>query len=337
MNNSSGTILDLTSNYQYVGFGSTAVTVNCLILTILLINGRFLKKSALIIGLVIGDLMNGLSLLASGSVRIVRAMNGTLSISVHPFYCFSYSYTSLFLLGNQIPGVMFLLIGFERFLAVKYFDWYRTKWTPKMAWILTMMAHLYVSISLSVAAITVYSQPNDNRVTVTCGTPNVVGLAYSVYNYGISVIGGTVSTVCTLTAMIIFTRRHRRLTANPLVSNQIKNFVKSQWSQTRAMLILSILDLAMVVFPNVLAIIVSAFNATNVKLGNLSQMLSCSRSFLNIIIYISVNHEFRKAALKLLCCKKDKAYFSHAVHPDPVSNVRVANSCVAPTNIASQK
>lgn len=308
MNNSTNItkVTDLTAYFQYVGFGSTAVVTNCIILLILFTNTNVLKKSAFYVGLALGDLLDGLSLLVSGAVRITNVLNG-LNQTVHPFYCFSKAYTSLFLLGNQIPGAMFFLIGFERFLAVHYFDWYRIKWNAKKAWFLTTIAYIYVAISLLVGAIITYVQPKDSRISLSCGTPTVVGNAYSIYNYGVSIVGGTVAAICTLASTAMFAKRHQRLKTNATVSHQIRTFVKKQWRQTRAMLCLAIIDVALVVVPNVLAALVTGFKVSipNVNLGGLSLQLSCSRSFFNIIIYFVVNREFRNAAFNLVKCRKN--------------------------------
>lgn len=286
----------LKSMTQYVCFGSAAVVSNCFILFVLLRNFQYFKKSALIAGLAFGDLLDGSALLINGALRIAQALDGTSFLKVHPSYCMTIAVTPIFLLGNQIPGVMFLLIGVERFLAFQCYQWYYFSWTSGLAWKLTGAVYIYVAVSLSAAFVVVFNIDQNYRIPIGCATSTVIGQAYTAYNYGVAIVGGLMAVAGTVTAMVAFTVRKRSMFS--LCSDdgqEMKSYVTKQWHLTRVSLSLAVIDLGLVVAPNILVTLVSS---TNIVLKSWSLQLVCLRSVLNAIIYVVINSDFRSACLK---------------------------------------
>lgn len=288
----------VTTMTQYACFGSATILSNCIILFILFHDIKLFKKSAFIFGLAIGDLLDGLGLLITGVVRVQYALAGSYGGLVNPSYCMKTMITPIFLLGNQIPGAMFFLVGLERLTAVQFFEWYYTGWSYKLSWCLTGAVYLLCFISLSVAFAITFTSMSDEIITSYCTTPQVVGSVYNSYNYGVSIVGGIVASVATLAAMIIFTMKKRKLLSALNVSTNIKCHVKDQWSVSRLMLCLSVMDLGLVVIPNIVVI--------NIKVGSIQAIaleLVCLRSMLNLVVYLLANSEFRSSLARKLCSK----------------------------------
>lgn len=198
---------------------------------------------------------------------------------------------------------MFFLSGVERFLSVHCYDWYYIKWSNKIAWVLTACVYFYCAISLSVAFIINLSYDASYRIAILCNIPAALNSTYTAYNYCISIVGGTAAIAGSIIAMVLFTRRRKRVHSAATISNTVKSHVKSQWNLTRLTLCLAIVDLALVVLPTLVALITSNIVANNVRAWSLQ--LLCLRSFLNLIIYLVFNADFRLATQKAVGLKKN--------------------------------
>lgn len=306
MNNSTIGYLSLGTYYSYTTVGTSAILTNCLVLLILSTNKNLFINSAFVIGLAFGDVLDGVGLLGNGVRRLYMAVNGIPNGNIHPFQCM-HLFTPVFLLGNQIPGTMFALIGLERYLAVGHFHWYYAKWTPKKAWQCFLVAYVICAVSLTGAFILVYNQPAEATVSSLCTTQTVMGPRYMFYNYGITVVGGFIAVVTTLIAMVIFTKQKNRIIRHGNNENSIKMlpYVKRQWRHTRSMFCIALLDFGLVVVPNLLITLSNVFGISiSASLGSSSLMTVCARSCFNLFIYLICNHEFRKAAFKIICLRK---------------------------------
>lgn len=292
------------SALQYATFGSVAVATNLAIIFVLLRNTAYFKKSALIAGLAFGDLIDGFALTVIGALRVAHYFDGTNSLSVHPSYCMKILITPMFLMGNQIPGVMFFLIGLERFLAVYYYDWYFYKWSNKFAWMLTACVYLFCIASVAASFFVAFSFDVSYKISIACGTVSVIGSTYSAYNYGLAIIGGSVAAVATVIAMILFAKRRNRA---GYASTNDKAHIKKQWQMTKTTMCLTVVDFAFLVVPSIIITLSSGFNVdfhvniTQLKVWALQ--LVCFRSILNLLIYLAVNTEFRSAALQSISYK----------------------------------
>lgn len=290
---------------QYVCFGSLAVATNLLILFILLRNFGYFKASAFIAGLALGDFIDGLSLAMVGAVRIAQYWDGSSILMVHPTYCMKTLITPLFLLGNQLPGLMFFLVGIERFLAVVYYEWYYLRWSNKFAWMLTSSAYIYSLLSVGAAFVITYRYDANVTTSISCGVGAVMPASYSAYNYMVAVVGGTVAVLATIGALVSFTKRK---CATNLAAN-VKSHVKRQWHLTRVTLGLAVVDFGLLVVPSFIITLSSGFNVAfnNLNLNSVkawSLQLVCFRSILNVLFYLFVNSEFRLATYRAFNMKK---------------------------------
>lgn len=302
MNNTTLTIVppSFVNYYQYIGFGSAAVLVNFLFIALLIFNPKLLKKCAFMFGLAIGDLLDGLSLLVAGILRIQRTNNNTIQLKVHPSVCMM-EITPIFILGNQIPGIMFFVIGFERFLAIKFFGWYHNKWSDKMAWLVTAAAYGYATVSLAAAYIITFTQPPNSTTSYSCGTPSVMGDAYIAYNYSVSLVGGTLAAAITIASLIVFNKRKSVVYSQNFLNSTTtyKQSINKQYKVTKTFLVLSLLDFSLVAVPNFLAILNT--NTTIVSgLGNWTLQIICARGSMNFFIYMLLNKDIRTTVFKFV-------------------------------------
>lgn len=328
MNNSTIFVIELfNSSIQYVCFGSVAIVANLLILFVLLHNVKYLKKSAFVTGLAIGDLVNGISLVATGAMRLVQEINHMSAVMVHPSYCWKILLTPIILTGNQIPGIMFFLVGTERFIAVYHYDWYYLKWTNKLAWTLTFGAYIVCLISVLASFGIAFSYSSSSVTPIACLTSSIVGPTYSAYNYGIDIIGGTVAALATIIAMVIFSKKKARVSCETNVSASVKLHVRKQWQLSRIAFCLAVVDFGFLVIPSTMITLSGGFGVNfNIRIDTLnswSLQLVCFRSIMNVIIYLFINQEFRSATKLAFGFKNNGqnlflSTMSPVVKPNPV-------------------
>lgn len=289
--------IDLSYYYQHIGFGLTAVVTNCLIILILFLNPNLLKKSAFVFTLAVGDGIEGLALALSGFARVNRNADGTLYLKVHPTYCMQ-SYITLFLIGVQLPAIMFVLIGGERFTAVYYFDWYYKHWSNRLAWLCCCIVALFVAASVFVGWLVTYTTQDDVQIAITCSIGDAIDDVYSVYNYMLAIIGGILAAIASIAAIIMFSKRKQQMLVDARNTN-LALHIKRQLHVTRVLLCTTIADFVLTVIPCVFVMLTVGFNMElPANLAGWSLRLISCRSALNILVYLIFNGEFRRATLK---------------------------------------
>lgn len=304
MNNSTILIstnsLDLTSHYVYIGFGGAALFGNLVIVLVYTRNFYLMKKSAFVIGLTFGDIVNGLALLVTGVMRIIYAKSGMSNFQVQPLYCLQ-SLTSLWLLGMQLPSVMMFLIGLERLLAVGRVIWYYKNWSSKYAWCLTVLAYVYCIASVgSEWLLIVYIFNKNTTTSISCTTPFVIGPDYSLYSYGLAIVCGTSSAVTTVVSLIIFLAKKQEFAMSNNSVNMHKH-MKKQWQLSTSMACVTVLDFGLVVLPNIFLLMIALsypFPPIFSTIGFWSAELVCLRSALSFFIYFILNRDFRSLVYK---------------------------------------
>lgn len=309
MNNSTVSVaaptgMDLTNHYTYIGCGLSAVVANIVVVVVIFRSKLLLRKSAFAVGLSFGDIINGLALLITGFKRIQFVKQGIYSALVHPIECLK-GFTTLWLIGTQIPVVMMLVIGMERVMAVAFFTWYYKRWSNKIAWILTCVVYVYVCGSIGTIWMIISNLPENSTATRTCGTPTVIGYGYSMYNYGLAIVCGCIAITTTIVSLVITLKEKRRLQIVQQNNINMQRFFNKQWPITTSMACIAIFDFFMVVIPNVLLLMINfvQFPPEIKSIGAWSADLICSRSALSLIIYIIFNRDFRLSFLSWIGIK----------------------------------
>lgn len=289
--------------YEHLTFGCINVILNSMIIVVLVRNRQLMKKSAFMAGLATSDTINGLGLFISACVRINRIKHEEISEPVLPIFCIQ-QFTALLLLDQQIHGMLFFLIGVERFIAVRYFSWYRVHWNYKGAWILTLAAYVCSLCSITFGILGTIFQPVEFYVTKLCITTSVVGEFYAIYHYCVPLIGGTAAVIMTLMAMILFNKRKKKMQQvynNTQSNNYTHQAIKKEWQMSRLIFVTSILDLGLIVAPSVLGMlsiskVIRDINTTRIFIV---QTLNCFRGIMNIFVELFLNLEFRSAMYKM--------------------------------------
>lgn len=310
MNNSTSLVIELFQpSIQYICFGLVAVFANLVIFFTLFRNIKYLKKSALITGLALGDLLNGLSLVGAGAMRLALFMNDMSALTVHPTYCMKIFLTPVVLMGHQIPGVMFLLVGTERFTAVYFYNWYHSKWSNKLGWTLTSCVYMLCIFSVLSGFGVTLSYEADYRTSINCLTPLVIGPTYSTFNYSIDIVGGVIAATATIIAMVTFTKRKSRVVCATHIPPAVKFHLKKQQQLSLIAFCLTVVDFTFLVVPSVMVTLVSGcfvnFNIRLETLYSVTIQLVCCRSILNVVIYILINQGFRRAIKHAFCFTKN--------------------------------
>lgn len=302
MNNSSSTVTVIAANvhifYQLIAFGSTAAIANAFLLITFFSNCNLLKKCSSTFGLAVADFINGLALLVSGSIRLAYFNLNVYGLMVHPFECMTKNAVVLYIIGNQLPSLMLLVIAVERLVAVQFYKWFYKSYSHKRAWLVTFSAMTFSLMSVLIAYLLVYFRPESTRITNDCQTPGALGptSGYNVYNYLLPVVCGTVAAATTVVSMFILVHRKKRLLVQQ--NSQYRKVNKNEWQMTKVMTMVAVLDFILVVVPNIFVFIRSVFFISVIpNFVYYSLQVICCRSALNIVIYMVFNHNFRKDVL----------------------------------------
>lgn len=311
--------LDISTTNLFIGFGVVAIILNLLTILVSISIKDIAKKSAFAIGLSFGDIIFGCGLVITGVLIQSYIKNGLLLNEIHPFECLK-KFSTLWLIGIQAPASIIFLMGSERVLGIIFFQWYFKRWTSKLSWMLVAVAYGFCLISISAVWIVVYQLPPNTMITISCKTQFVIGPAYATYNYGLSILCGISAVISTICSLIAFLRKRASM-GHGQADVAVKRFVKRQIRMATSMLIISIIDCALVVIPNIMLLMISYdfnFPPSFKYLSAHASLLYCTRSSLSFFVYLSLNRDFRSAAFAKFFSKSMKiSQSSAAVAPSP--------------------
>lgn len=315
---------DYTNVNVYIACGAAAALANIIVVFVLFRNKQLFIKSSFIAGLSVGDIINGLALLITGLNRTSYMTKGISSNPVHPLICLK-GFTTLWLIGIQLPTVMMLLVGIERVIAVASFNWYYKKWTDKTGWLLTGAVYLYVAGSIGTLWVMICSYSENVTVSLTCATPSVIGVGYGTYNYGMAIICGSAAIVTMIVSLVFMIKKKRKFQNSNQTNVSIQKFLKKQWHITKSMACIAFFDFVMVVIPNMLLLMLTykfQFPPELRSVGSWSADLVCSRSTLSLFIHLLFNRDFRNGFLKAFGIKQS------SVHPivSKIADCKVVDS-----------
>lgn len=295
------------ADLHYIINGSLAIFGNAIIILILISNKDYFKRSAYLFGLASGDLINGVALMVSAVLRTGYVNLSPKNSMVSRIYCM-YTITPYWIIGNQATSLMLGLIGMERFVAVKFFSWYRSRWTNKLSWITTAAVYLFCLISISVAF---YLAATTNGSTnIGCYFISVVGASYNFYNYSVSILAGILANTGTVSSLVLCLFKMKKTHSRS--NNNVQSHIKKEWRLTKAMIGMTVCDLSLVVIPNILMFLISSFNINAAKYGlqnvaSISPTLLCVKGGLNLICCLIFNPEFRKITIQFVVRKHQQA------------------------------
>lgn len=252
-------------------------------------NGKFFRKSAFISGLTVADITLAVGILVAGLLRYKYADENQTILPVHPSFCLLH-FTTLLVIGAQLPAIIILLTSCERVLAVVFFSWYHNNWRNKKAWYLLGFGYLYCIVSVSVCGAVVFQFPPTANATIICSTAVALGPVYSIYQFYLAAVFGVFSAIATLFSMIAFMKKRKNLNNN--ANDNMKRFIKKEWYITTVTTVVAFLDLALVIFPNVLAGMASIASSLQ-TIAIYSYCMFCLRSCSKLFVYLQFNSQFR--------------------------------------------
>lgn len=136
--------------------------------------------------------------------------------------------------------------------------------------------------------------------TFVCGLPDTFGYGLVNWDFGASMVAGTIA----VTLTIIGYRQGSKIVAKlPLISGE-KGRMKKQVRLTAAMLTVSCLDFALVVVPNTLSLLANATPVLSASFTGYSNMYYSLNASVAIVCHLTFNTEFRLAAIKILRLQK---------------------------------
>jgi hypothetical protein len=156
----------------------------------------------------------------------------------------------------QSMATMLIAAGVERSLAVMASSWFRKHWTMGKTWILVASAYGYAMIPAAVGLNAAWNAV-PKSVTLTRGVPNVFGYGIVNWNFGATVLGGTLAVILTISGYRYGMNRIRKL---PYLSGE-RGRLRRQLRLTRSMLTVACLDFCLVVVSTLVAFLGNATKA----------------------------------------------------------------------------
>lgn len=281
--------------------GVVAFIENLLILIVFFSSGRLRRSSSLLIGLTISHTLNG----------IVHVLNywpsGLSSFRLVPvLYCMNILVPNLFVVLYQFLPILLALIGFERLLAVAAPVFYRKHCTPKRLWLVTGVTSLAALISLAINWINAWLYPGP-LVSSVCVSPQVFSKGYLAYAVHLpAILGGLSAMICTGVAIEVGRRQLKKISTSSTSTAEIGR-MKKQIRLVKCVVMVSCLDMACVVVPNILlGLYGPGYIPLPVAFSFYMTWIYSLNSVLTMIPYAFFNIEFRKAMIRIFTCGRSK-------------------------------
>lgn len=316
---------------SYIAFGAPAVLTNLAILAILLSDIKLLSKSAMIAGLAGGNLFNGLHAFGYGVYRMPLILANKLDLPATNWACMASLLPTCLLLGNAIPALMQLTIGFERLMALAAFNFYRVNWSSRKSWFAVGVIYLVIIFGWVIPPW--YDVLSKYRlVTKECSSGMVFSRVVTNTLFRFVTATSTLGTICIFTAVIIGVCRHRKLLSTAASQADVAQFGR-QLQASKMMMMIAVFELCFVVVPNFLIVLVTLGIPLPPKLTVYATSVYCISSSTNIFVYFVMNSNFRRVALSRMkslirfCFLCKGASASNQVVPaDVYVSTRVPNS-----------
>lgn len=298
-NTSSSSVSVNTSDYYgYMGLGGMVIIVNVTAFAVLLCNRILLRRSALIVGITLGNLLLGMELFVSGLYRTVY----TVMPQRQPAFtdCLLTIFPILYAPAYNTSAIFLILGGLERLLATTRANWFRHKWTTKTSWSLMAAAIVFV-IATTVAGLVSGTYSRILPLSWNCSIPSVYSAAFLAFLTGFSASGGAFCALFTIVALGAGIKRIRNVST---ASNDAIR-LRKQLQLTKSMATVSCIDFVLVALPNFISFLTSmgVTFPSFVRPWN-NNYTQAANALVAFFAFLAFNHKFRKVFIKVFCLSK---------------------------------
>lgn len=290
---------------SYIAFGPPAVITNLAIIVILLSDKKLLGKWAMIAGLAVGNLFNGLHAFGYGVYRVPLLISNQIDLPASNWACMASLMPTCLLLGYAVPACMQVVIGIERLLAIAAFNWYRQHWPPRKSWY--VVGAIY---ALNICCWVIpewYQNLSQYRlVTKECSSKVVIRVVDNNTLFCFTVVTGLLGMTLIFVAVILGRRRFPKISPGRSGADEVAQY-KRQLRFSKMMLIIALFEFIFVVLPNLTIALASVLNYS-AFMGLFATQIYCINSTASIFVYLLMNSAFRrvatsrvKALMKAMC------------------------------------
>ncbi|KAE9553641.1 hypothetical protein FO519_003142 [Halicephalobus sp. NKZ332] len=231
--------------YCYTVFGILAFVSNLVIIVVYLSNNLLRSRFSMYAGLAVADMINGLGFIVTGLERLRQeySLMDVYSIPIMSRYeCALQVGNMLQVVGSQWPALITLSLGLERFCAVRYPMSYR-QFKTKMFHGLLIASFVISLISIAVGLYIGLVVQRNSRSFYVCTLSNAYGFEYSTFNYFLTMICHVVGFTFNISAFGTVKKTAKRV-------GFYNRILSREYRKVKIILIVSLLSLIMVVFPN---------------------------------------------------------------------------------------
>lgn len=203
MNSSSAVTKDLLVvndiSYQfvrfpyYIGFGSTAIFVNILIIVILVFNRKLLAKSAFFFGLATGNIFVGLAFFVWGVYRDTLRVMGLSGHAATVLYCLLSLIPEIYTAAMSLPEFILVISSLERLIAVTLPNWYHSKWTHKNNWFALGVAYTCSFVSIFISCVVAWLNRDMCIASLDCFWDGIMGKQCTIFFHMLTIFCGIFS------------------------------------------------------------------------------------------------------------------------------------------------
>lgn len=293
-------------SHALIGVGAWSIVLNALIFLVLFSDRSLVRQSTLIAGLAFGNLMQGIYMVWLAAYRLANAviLNSPTTTSA----CVSMFFPLLYPVASSSESAFLAIGGIERYLAINAPNWFRTNVTGRNMCLISCVVFGYCSLIILVGLFLAVAF--DNEVTWQCGAGATFGSLFTVYCNVFNAVGGAVSVVLTLLALIIGLVQIRRM---PTLSGDA-GMLRKQLQITKTMLVVSFCDLGLVAIPCAMnAMYLADSPGITFIRGPFTFYTNAAYSTVTFFAFLTFNKHFRRATIKLLHVEKAASAMGKAI------------------------
>uniref|UniRef100_A0A914WX24 G-protein coupled receptors family 1 profile domain-containing protein n=1 Tax=Plectus sambesii TaxID=2011161 RepID=A0A914WX24_9BILA len=280
-------------NRLYIPFGSFASATNILCILVVLSTKQMREKYGTLGLLSFGYMLNSLGIVIAGSVRIQQIIDNSF-VSLSTFACFGRPWPYFFIVGEQLPTFVLIVMAGKRVIAVFKPIFYRTHITPRIR-VITDITCVLLSILFLLIGIFFSYLSREVCTSPVCTTINSTGRLYGTFNNFFIVLLPFIALVLNV---IAYTGA-KRLSVSTNMERELKKVLVS--------LVLAALAVVLSALPNIIIWGQGIF--WNVVIAPYFNMLYCSNSAVSLVAFTYMKKDFRNRLFSLISCGYLSRYF----------------------------